>query len=119
MKALLQKVMLTVILLTIVSFAVKAQNWSAKMEVAKAVIENKGQFPIQNKDIIKTSEVLYAFDNGQEVIYFKPTGVVYAFNQTTPKVKEADDVDANDPADYKENEKEEKPKASGEAEPMI
>ena len=51
------------------------QNWFVKMEAAKAFIENKGQFLVQNKDIIKSSEVLYAFDNGQEMIYFLTSDV--------------------------------------------
>ena len=52
------------------------QNWFVKMEAAKAFIENKGQFLVQNKDIIKSSEVLYAFDNGQEMIYFLTSDVL-------------------------------------------
>lgn len=58
-------------------------SWSVKHENAKVFIENKGQFPVANKDRIKSEDVLYAYDNGQTVIYFTKTGVTYAFNKKT------------------------------------
>ena len=76
-------------ILTMLSNTVNAQmssnGWSVKLESNKAFIENKGQFPVFNKNEINNSEVLYAFDDGQTMIYFKRTGLVYTINKKITK----------------------------------
>ncbi len=64
------------------------KSWSVKWETAKVFIENKGQFPVANKDRINGAEVLYAFDNGPSVVYFTKKGLVYAFNKKTKAEEE-------------------------------
>ena len=83
-----------------------AQNWTVKNESSKVFIENKGQFPLQNKASIHAEDVLFAFDNGQTIMYFKPSGIVYAFNKKNPK-KNNDELEEH-ARDYKSHAEEER-----------
>ena len=58
-------------------------EWKAKLESSKLFIENYGQF--SNK--VVDGDVLYAYDDGNTVIYFTKKGVTYAFLKTWPKEK--------------------------------
>jgi len=61
-----------------------------------------------NKEKIKSSDVLFAFDDGQTKIYFTKTGVVYTFNKVSPKqIEKDDDEDADALKSHAEMEKEE------------
>ncbi len=73
-----------------------ASGWEIKWETAKVFIENKGQFPTANRDKIKSSEVLFAYDNGQTMIYFSKKGVTYAFNKKTKAEQDADEKDGEE-----------------------
>jgi gliding motility-associated-like protein len=86
-------------------------SWNIKWETSKVFIENKGQFPLLNKDEIKSSDVLYAFDNGQSITYFTKTGVIYAFNKVSPRYAESvieEEKDNSTTKNYAEKEKEER-----------
>ncbi len=56
-------------------------SWTVKYESPKVFIKNEGQFPVANKEKIRSEDVLYAYDNGQTMIYFTKHGVTYAFNK--------------------------------------
>jgi len=66
-------------------------NWTVKLETAKVFIENKGQFPVIRNSKLKESNVIYAFDDKQTMIYFRPDGVTYSFRKQYSK--EDDDID--------------------------
>lgn len=78
------QIILTIFMLTFyISGFSQTENysWKLKPELPKIFIENKGQFPVTNHGIVKSSDVLYAIDNGQVMIYFTKKGLTYTFNK--------------------------------------
>ena len=60
------------------------KEWSSNNENPKVFIENKGQFHTYDPE----QNVLYAFDNGSNMIYFTSNGVIYSFIEAKQKDKE-------------------------------
>jgi gliding motility-associated-like protein len=71
---------------------------------APVFIENKGQFPVTG---IKDPNILYAYDNGQELIYFRRDGFQYTIMSKTAKNEEVKDERVNNDKEWAEHEKEE------------
>ena len=63
------------------SKAQNSGNWTIKYDRQRAFIENVGQF--DNPKV--PGKVLYAWDNGNTVVYFTRNGVSYAFLKAWPK----------------------------------
>jgi len=83
-------------------------NWIIKPEPEKVFIENKGQFPVTNHGIIKSSDILYAYDGGPTMIYFTKTGMTYTFNKKLLKNRNEEHKKGKSDKDFYENEKKEK-----------
>jgi len=81
-------------------------SWKIKPELPKVFIENKGQFPVTNHGAIKSSDILFAVDHGQVMIYFSRNGLTYTFNKKILN-EEKESVKKNY-KDFEEKEKEER-----------
>ncbi|HET6992916.1 MAG TPA: hypothetical protein VFJ43_16390, partial [Bacteroidia bacterium] len=68
--------------------AFDGKSWSSDWSTPKVFIENKGQFPVTGS---KNPDVLYAYDNGSTLIYFKRDGFSYSFLKKTRKEDEKDE----------------------------
>lgn len=62
-------------------------NWIANPGQEKVFIENKGQFPVTNRNVVRSADVLYAYDDGPVMVYFCKTGITYTFNKKLLKNK--------------------------------
>ncbi|HXC05157.1 MAG TPA: gliding motility-associated C-terminal domain-containing protein, partial [Bacteroidia bacterium] len=58
-------------------------GWDAKWESEKSFTENKGQFHSAKLN----QEILYAFDDGQNMIYFSKAGVCYSYIKKSKEQK--------------------------------
>lgn len=59
----------------------KADGWSRELKNSASFIENNGQFELPGNRAPKTSNILFAYDNGSTIIYFTKTGITYCFQK--------------------------------------
>ncbi|MEO5645257.1 MAG: gliding motility-associated C-terminal domain-containing protein [Bacteroidia bacterium] len=71
----------------------------------KVFIENRGQFPVTGA---KDPKVLYAYDNGSTLIYFKRDGFSYSLLSKTRKEEKGEDEHLRNDKQWLDKEKEEK-----------
>ena len=101
-------------ILTFISFSIPGVcqnslgNWTVKLETPKIFIKNKGQFPVIKNPGLKESDVLYAFDDKQTMIYFRPNGVTYTFRKYFAKKDDEEDEKVTTIEEWKEKEAEER-----------
>jgi hypothetical protein len=82
----------------------ESKSWSAGWENEKVFIENRGQFPVTGA---KDPGVLFAWDNGKELIYFRRDGFFYDLMDKTRKEESGEEEKFRNEKEFLEHEKEE------------
>lgn len=90
----------------------QAQNikpsWTTQNNTQRVFIENKGQFPVIKNYHVDKTNVLYAFDDKQTMIYFRPDGLTYYFHKQYSKEENESNEKISSAEEWKEKEAEER-----------